>query len=227
MAGSADAVPGRGLFLVVEGVEGVGKTTQVARLADRLDEAGIPHVVTREPGGTGVGEAIRSVVLADPALAVPAVTELMLILASRAAFVEQVVEPALAAGKIVLADRYDLSTLAYQGHGRGLDLDEVRRANRLATGGLRPDLCVLLDLPVEEGLERQRSGGKAADRMESEGRDFLERVRRGYLHEAEADERVAVVDALGTPDAVEERVRAELDGVLRARWPAALADASF
>ncbi len=125
-----------GRFIVLEGGEGVGKSTQAALLGAWLEALGVPHVVTREPGGTPVGEAVRSVVLARTDLEMPAETELFLYLASRAAFVRDVVRPALEAGKTVVADRFDLSTLAYQGFGRGLDLDEVRRAIALATGGL-------------------------------------------------------------------------------------------
>ena len=213
---SADA-GARGLFLVVEGVEGAGKTTQVGLLAGWLRERGVEPVVAREPGGTPVGEAIRRVVLKDPELDVPPVSELMLILAARAAFVAGVVRPALEEGRVVVADRYELSTLAYQGHGRELPLDEVRRANALATGGLRPDLCVVLDLPVQEGMARQRSQGKVADRMESEGRDFLERVRRGYLAEAEGDAEVELVDAAGTPEEVHARVRRVVEPLLSGR----------
>lgn len=198
--------PDGGRFVVLEGVEGAGKTTQVARLAEWLGARGVTHVVAREPGGTPVGEAIRSVVLSRVDLDVPPVTELFLILAARAAFVRDVVRPALESGRVVVADRYELSTLAYQGHGRGLDLEHVRRANDLATGGLRPDLCVVLDVPVDVGVGRQRAGGKRADRMESEGTAFLERVRGGYLVEAARDPRIEVVDGLGTPDDVHERV---------------------
>jgi dTMP kinase len=200
------SAPGGGRFVVLEGVEGAGKTTQVARLAEWMGARGVPHVVAREPGGTPVGEAIRSVVLSRVDLEVPPVTELFLILAARAAFVRDVVRPALESGRVVVADRYELSTLAYQGYGRALDLEQVRRANHLATGGLRPDVCLVLDVPVDVGTGRQREGGKRADRMESEGSAFLERVREGYLGEAERDDRIVVVDGLGTPDDVHGRV---------------------
>lgn len=205
--------PGR--FVVVEGVEGAGKSTQVARLAAWLEERGVPHVVTREPGGTPLGEAVRSVVLDRPDLDVPPASELFLILAARAAFVRDVVRPALAAGRMVVADRYDYSTLAYQAFGRGLPLEDVRRANRLATGGLRPDLAVVLDVPVEEGLARQARQGKEADRMEREGTSFLQRVREGYHRVVEEDDRAVLLEATGTPDAV----FMQLIGALRAALP--------
>jgi dTMP kinase len=207
--------PGSGLFLVLEGLEGAGKTTQVARLADWLAGMKVHHVVTREPGGTPVGEAVRSVVLEREDLRVPAVSELFLILAARGAFVQEVVRPALETGAVVVADRYELSTLAYQGYGRGLDLAEVRRANALATGGLRPDLCMVLDVPVEEGLGRQRAEGKRADKLEREGAGFLARVREGYLAEAARDDRIALVDGVGSADAVHEALRE----TLRTRFP--------
>lgn len=203
-----------GRFVVVEGVEGAGKTTQVARLAEWLAARGVPHTVAREPGGTRVGEAVREVVLQRLDLDVPARTELLLILAARAAFVRQVVEPALARGDVVVADRYEHSTLAYQGYGRGLDLAEVERLNRFATGGIRPDVTLILDVPVELGTARQRSGGKEADRMEREGRAFLERVREGYLALAGRDPSARLVDATGPADEVHRAVVAAVQEVL-------------
>ncbi len=209
-------------FIVLEGGDGSGKTTQVALLSDWLDELGVEHVATREPGGTPLGEAVRSVVLGRTDLDVPAASELFLYLASRAAFVRDVVRPALAAGKVVVSDRFDLSTLAYQGYGRGLPVEEVRRAIALATGGLRPDVTLLLDVEVEEGVARRRAGGNRAgrfdllhepDRIEREGDVFLRRVREGYLALAADDERVRVLSGLGSPTQVQERVRAALTGL--------------
>ncbi len=205
----------RGRFLVLEGGEGAGKTTQAALLSSWMDELGVDHVVAREPGGTELGEAVRSVVLGRTDLDVPPEAELFLILAARAAFVREVVRPALEAGRTVLADRFALSTLAYQGYGRGLPLPEVREANRLATGGLEPDLYLLLDVPVERGAERQARQGKAPDRMEASGAAFLERVRTGYLELARAEPRVRVLAGEGTPDDVHGRIRR----ILRAELP--------
>ena len=178
--------------MVLEGVEGAGKTTQVRLLGAWLEAEGVPHVLTREPGGTPVGEAVRELVLKRPHLDVPPASELLLILAARAAFVRDVVRPALERGEVVVADRFDASTLAYQGHGRGLDLPTVARMNAFATGGLRPDALVVLDLPVDEGRDRQRRQGKTADRIEREGRDFLERVRAGYRQVVEDDPRARI-----------------------------------
>lgn len=194
-------------FIVLEGGDGVGKTTQIALLSSWLDAVELPFVSTREPGGTPLGEAVREVVLDRPELDVPAESELFLILAARAVFVRDVVRPALAEGKIVVADRFTLSTLAYQGYGRGLDLDGIRQAIGLATGGLEPDLCVLLDVPLEESGARRRRGGAGADRIEREGEDFRRTVREAYLELAETEPGVQVVDGRGTPEEVHKRVR--------------------
>jgi len=170
-----------------------------------------------------VGEAIRQVVLGRSDLDVPAEAELFLILAARAAFVRDVVRPALARGETVLADRFSLSTLAYQGYGRGLDLERVREAIDFATGGLEPDLYVVLDVPVDEGESRQRSGGAGADRIESAGRDFRTRVRDAYLELARALPNAEAVDGRGSPEEVHARIRACLAARLSGTFPGAVA----
>jgi dTMP kinase len=205
----------RGLFLVVEGIEGAGKTTQVGLLSVWMRERGIANVATREPGGTPLGEVLRSLVLGRTDLEVPAESELLVILAARAAFVQSVVRPALERGEVVLSDRYDLSTFAYQGWGRSLELDALRRLSAFATGGLTPDLYVLLDVPVRDGAARQRLQGKGTDRFEGAGEAFLSRVREGYLALAESDPGVHLVNAAGTSDAVHERIK----GLLQTRFP--------
>ena len=199
-----------GLFIVLEGADGVGKTTQATLLSNWFRALGLPHVSTREPGGTPVGEAIREVVLGRKDLDIPPESELLLILAARAAFVRDVVRPALASGKIVLADRFSLSTLAYQGYGRGLDLNQVREGIRIATGGLEPDLYLVLDLPADEGYRRQRQDGLETDRIEEAGRDFRDVVRDGYLALTESEPGIAVVSAKGTPEEVHGRIRDRL-----------------
>lgn len=204
-----------GHFIVLEGIDGVGKTTQVALLAEWLGSLAVPYLTVREPGGTPVGEAIRELVLERSELDVSPRSELLLLLAARAALVRDVVRPALAAGTSVVGDRFALSTLAYQAYGRGIDIDQVRRALDVATDGLRPDLYVLLDLPLEEALERRGAGRSAPDRIEREGEAFRVAVRDGYLALAESEPRVEVVGAAGSPAEVHRRVR----GLIEARFP--------
>jgi dTMP kinase len=210
----------KGLFVVLEGVEGAGKSTQAALLSRWLDDLGIRHVLAREPGATPVGEAIRRIVLDRGELSMPPETELFLILAARAAFVQKVVVPALERGEVVLADRFDLSTLAYQGFGRGIDLKEVRRANRVATGGLRPDLTLVLDVLVKEGLDRKAEGGPE-DRIEREGEAFLDRVRDGYLSLARVEPGVRLVDASGAPENIQAEIRKVLGEAFPGTFPPA------
>ena len=203
-----------GGFVVLEGLDGVGKSTQVALLAAWLEAVRVPHLLVREPGGTPLGEAIRELVLSTD-LDVGAESEMLLMLAARAALVRGVVKPALAAGKLVVADRFALSTLAYQAYGRGLDPARVRPALDIATGGLRPDLYVVLDLPLEDSAARRRGNATGPDRIEREGESFRRKVRDAYLELAEADAGIALIDARGTAQEVHERIRA----VLLARVP--------
>lgn len=200
----------RGRFIAFEGAEGVGKTTQIRLLASFLESAGIPLVVTREPGGTSVGEGIRELVLRGSGGPVPPRTELLLILAARAAFVREVVSPALADGRWVLSDRFDLSTFAYQGFGRGIDLERIKQLNSYATGRLVPDLYLVLDLPADEGMARQSRAGKSPDRFESEVPAFHQAVRTGYVQLAGSLEQAVLVPADGSPGEVEERIRREI-----------------
>lgn len=204
-----------GHFIVLEGIDGVGKTTQAALLREWLNALGVPHLMVREPGGTPLGEAVRELVLGRPELDVSARSELLLLLAARAALVRDVLRPALEAGKTVIGDRFALSTLAYQGHGRGLDVGQVRQALDVATDGLRPDLYVLLDLPLSESLERRAAGGSDADRIEREGEAFRVAVRDGYLSLAASEPGVEVISAAGSPAEVHRRVR----HLLEARFP--------
>ncbi|HEY1852301.1 MAG TPA: dTMP kinase [Candidatus Binataceae bacterium] len=173
-----------GFFITLEGVEGSGKTTQTALVAEALRAAGHRVTVTREPGGTRAGEAIRAIFL-DPAVSLHAAAELLLVLADRAQHVREKLKPALAAGEIVLSDRYSDSTIAYQGYGRGLDLKLLDELNRLATDGTHPDLTIVLDLAVETGLERTRArvrgDVRGPDRFEGEQVEFHRRVREGFL----------------------------------------------
>ncbi|MDX1395061.1 MAG: dTMP kinase [Gemmatimonadota bacterium] len=204
----------RGPFIAFEGPEGAGKSGQIARVAEELAAAGRPHVVTREPGGTPVGERIRDQLL-RPGLEVPPLTELLLFAAQRSAHVELVVRPALERGDLVLSDRYALSTSIYQGVARGLDRALVERTIEIATGGLEPDLYLVLDVPPEVGRARQGASGAAPDRIEGEDLAFMRKVREGYLGFAASTERAELVDAGETPEVVAAAIR----GVLAARFP--------
>lgn len=197
----------KGRFVVLEGLDGVGKTTQVALLSAWLDAGDVPHIVVREPGGTPIGEAIRELVLGRTDLSVPAESELFLLLAARAALVRDVIRPALGRGDTVVADRFALSTLAYQAYGRGIDIGGVRASIDLATGGLRPDLYVVLDLPEEESLARSERDGGGIDRIERESRAFRRAVRDAYLALADSEPEVEVLSAQGMPEEVHARIR--------------------
>ncbi|MBV8154873.1 MAG: dTMP kinase [Candidatus Eremiobacteraeota bacterium] len=168
------------MFVTIEGIEGSGKSTLLAGLAERLRAADRDVVVTREPGGTPAGDAVRRIFL-DPAIAIAPLTEAMLVNAARAQHVADVIRPALRAGKIVLCDRFVDSTLAYQGYGRGLDRDLLRRLCDAATGGLRADLTLLVDVPLAVSRARTQARHGEADRLEAEDDGFHERVRRGFL----------------------------------------------
>jgi dTMP kinase len=205
-----------GFFVVVEGPEGAGKSTLAAALAGRFRADGVDPVVVREPGGTPLAERIRAVLL-DPALPVEPVSELFLFLAARADLVNQVIRPALTAGRVVLADRFQLSTEAYQCGGRGIDVRLFQGANRAATGGLVPDLTLVLDLPVNLGLERIRQSGQHLDRIEQAGPDFHERV--GLVFRNATGPGIVHVDATGTS----EQVLRTAWGEIEARRPGARA----
>ena len=204
-----------GRFIVLEGGDGVGKTTHIALLSSWLDAAGISHTVVREPGGTPLGEAIRQVVLNRTDLEFSPEAELLLILAARAALVREVIRPALLRGDTVIGDRFALSTLAYQSFGRGLDLDQVRLAIEVATGGLQPDLYVVLDLPVEESVERGRRDGQDLDRIEQAGEEVRQTIREAYLTLADSEPAVALVSAQGPLEEVQRRVQDLLSARLR------------
>jgi dTMP kinase len=202
------------MFIVFEGIEGSGKSTQARLLAEWLRARGRVAVLTREPGGTQIGEEIRRALL-HGGDEVPARTELLLMLAARAAFVDGVVHPALAAGSVVVADRYELSSVAYQGYGRGLPLEELRRANRFATGGLAPDLTLVLDVGLEEGAARRLAAGRSADRIERAGDAFHRSVAEAYRLLATTEPGVVLVSGAGAPESVHAAV---LD-LLAGRFP--------
>lgn len=195
----------RGIFIVLEGIEGSGKSTQAALLADWLERSGVPYLLTREPGGTTLGEEIRRLLLHGGA--VPAIAELLLMLAARAALLEERVRPALAEGRVVIADRYSLSTLAYQGYGRQLELQEVRNAIRFATGALTADLTLVLEVPQRVGVERRAASRPGEDRIEGAGSAFHDRVAEAYRLLAQQEAGVERVDGVGEPAVVQDRLR--------------------
>jgi dTMP kinase len=205
----------RGLFVVLEGPEGSGKSTLLGPLAERMRAFGVDPVVVREPGGTRAGEIARQAVL-DPEHDVGVVAELFFYLAARAELVTRVVAPALAEGRVVLSDRFALSTEAYQMAGRGIPAEVVLPANRAAAGGLRPDLTLILDLPPEVGRARQVAAGKLLDRLDAESADFHRRVIDYYL--AVRDQGVRHLDGCLSPDRLLQAAWAEVAAIAPDRF---------
>jgi dTMP kinase len=202
-----------GLFLVLEGPEGAGKTTLARALEARLRAEGFDPLVVREPGGTPAAEALRTELLDAERTWTPE-AELLYIAAARADLVARVIRPALAAGRIVISDRFDLSTRAYQIAGRGLPPDQVEWVNRAATGGLAPDVALVLDLPPELGRQRQLAAGKRGDRLDREPAAFHARVAGAYR--AASGPGVTHLDATASPDAVLDAAWRTLGGALAA-----------
>ena len=211
----------KGIFITFEGIEGSGKSTQIALFASDLTARGVRHVLTREPGGTLIGNQIRKILL-DPAnSALDPAAELLLYAASRAQHLHEIILPALAGGSIVLCDRFSDATLAYQGYGRGLDIEMIRELDRIVTAGMRPDLTLLFDIEAASGIARARGrnnshGLEAEARFENEELAFHERVRQGYLAlVAQEPERIQVVDASSSAQAIQAKVRKIVDERLR------------
>ncbi|MFW5885878.1 MAG: dTMP kinase [Halanaerobium sp.] len=197
-----------GFFITFEGIEGSGKTTQINLLADYLQQKGFEVVVSREPGGTDLGEKIRQLLLDTQYDSMDYRTEILLYAADRAQHVKEIIKPALKQGKIVISDRFADSNLAYQAAGRGLDYELVYQINDWVIDSTWPDLTLLLDIDIKEGLKRARalSLDEAGDRLEREVDDFHQRVRDAYLKMAEA-ERFALVDAGGTKEEVQKEIK--------------------
>ena len=193
----------KGLFITFEGADGCGKTTQMKLLAEYLTNSGRDVLLTREPGGKGLGEKVREILLNYDG-DVSDRCESFLFLADRAQNIDIIVNPAVKEGKIVLCDRHTDSTVAYQGYGRGLDLEQIHNLNKIATSGLKPDLTIVLDVDVETSQARV---GDEKDRMESAGIEFFERVRNGFLEIAKQEpQRVKVVDATQSIDEIHKQI---------------------
>lgn len=209
------------LFITFEGIEGCGKSTQVALLAKRLAERRVRALTTREPGGCPIADAIRRILLDPENVALVPRAELLLYAAARAQHVAEVIHPALRQGMVVICDRFTDATLAYQGFGRGLDRELIHSLNQLATAGVRPDLTLLLDMPPAEGLLRAARRNALASlaheaRFEGEALEFHETIRNGYLALAEGDPRFRIIDAQGNVATVAQRIQTAVDEVLGA-----------
>lgn len=193
----------KGLFITFEGADGCGKTTQIKLLDEYLRNKGYKTLLTREPGSAGLGVKLREILLNYDGEVSPT-CESFLFLADRAQHVDCIIKPALKEGVIVLCDRHTDSTVAYQGYGRGLDLEEIRHLNNIATSGLKPDLTIVFDVDVETSSSRV---GKEKDRMESAGIEFFERVRKGFLEIAKSEpNRVKVIDSTQTIEEIHKQV---------------------
>ena len=192
-----------GLFITFEGGDGCGKTTQIELLDKYLKNKGFDTLLTREPGAKGLGVKLREILLNYDGEVSPQ-CESFLFLADRAQHIDCIIKPALKEGKIILCDRHTDSTVAYQGYGRGLDIEEIKTLNNIATGGLKPDLTIVLDVDVETSMQRV---GKEKDRMESAGIEFFERVRNGFLKIAEQEpKRVKVISSSDTIESIHKQI---------------------
>jgi dTMP kinase len=201
----------KGLFITFEGADGCGKTTQFTMLKNYLEDKGYEVVLTREPGGKGLGEKLRNILLNYEG-EVSNRCESFLFLADRAQNIDIIVNPAIKEGKIVLCDRHADSSVAYQGYGRGLNIEEIKTLNSLATGGKKPDLTLVFDVDIETSMKRV---GNEKDRMESSGMDFFNRVRNGYLEIAKSEpDRVKVIDATKTIEEVHQEVLKIINKIL-------------
>ncbi|MFQ6674091.1 MAG: dTMP kinase [Fidelibacterota bacterium] len=199
-------------FITFEGIDGCGKSTQAELLKTFLEEIGQEVILVREPGGTEISEQIRTILLDPDSKAMEPTTETILLAASRSQLIRQVIVPSINQGKTVLCDRYVDSTLAYQGFGRGLPIEWLKKINEFATGGTRPDATILVDIPVKTAMERL--GRKSFDRMEGEGHKFLQKVRAGYLTLAQKEPaRYIVIKGTKSIDKIHHEIISRLGGV--------------
>lgn len=209
-----------GTFIAFEGPEGGGKSLQLLRLADRLRGQGHGVVQTREPGGTPIGDEIRTMLLRQEGAVLHPETEVLLLAAARAQHVRDVIGPGIERGDIVLCDRFTASTFAYQGAGHSMDLQALQPIQEFATGGLQPDVTILLDLPVEIGLARRFADAAQVNRIDLASREFHDRVRTSFLAQAtENPDRWIVIDARDDPDSVQLAIWSRL----QERWPSRIA----
>jgi dTMP kinase len=207
-----------GLFITFEGIDGCGKSTQRDLLAEELKRRGLDVLVTREPGGTAIGEDIRKILVSDASVHIAPTTELLLYVAARAQHVAELIRPALEAGRIVVSDRYTDSTVAFQGYGRGLDLEMIATLNKFATGDLRPDITLVFDLApaTARGRLGSRPIGGLLGAFDEQHSDFHERMRQGYLKMARNEaSRIRVVDASGSVEETQAKVLALVLPIIR------------
>ncbi len=203
------------MLITFEGLDFSGKSTQVELFSDSLTKTGVKSLVVRDPGGTAIGERIRSVLLDRKVLTMSEYTELFLFSASRSQLVHEVVKPTLEQGTLVVLDRFYDSTTAYQGWGRGLPLDAISTINRIASHGLIPDITFFIDIPVDEVERRMVLHRAGADRMEMSGRAFYERVREGFLDLANAESRFEVIDGTQAIQEIHKKVRSRFEKTLQ------------
>ncbi len=203
-----------GYFITLEGIEGAGKSTNARLLSEHIEQSGRQVLLTREPGGTQVGETIRTLLLDSHQLDIAADTELLLMFAARAEHLDKVIKPALSAGKVVVCDRFTDASYAYQGHGRSIPTERISVLESWVQGDLKPDLTLLLDVPVEIGIKRISTRG-SADRFERERAEFFEAVRDRYISLAKIDaERIRIIDATLPLSEVQAKIRSLVDSVL-------------
>jgi dTMP kinase len=195
----------KGKFITLEGPEGAGKSTQARMLAEYLQKEGLEVVRSREPGGVSIAEQLREILLDTESIIYPK-TEILLYASGRAQHTQELIIPALESGKCVICERYTHASIAYQGYGRGLDMELIKQLNVISTSGLDPDFTVVLDIDVIEGLKRVRSSNRELDRLESENVEFHRRVREGYLKIASESEKVDVIDSSGETEDIHKKI---------------------